>query len=268
MSDNVTVAADETAPEYLSGPGKEALDLRAARADVPGEVSAIDFHALISGPLTGLVDAQIASSMATTDFVINTCFKSIEASEDSKGRISDTVGEPVLISFKYPHLTEFGISGTRTLEVPLITMVPIPMLRIDNASIDFNCKITDVYSYHRATINHYKSSKMLFGGGTNPEEGESEGTITNDGAANDPVQDKFENIVAMQASISAKKSTRDGFEVKREYTMRIRIQAVQDDLPAGLDRLIGILEQQMLAKPAMSDLQTQALKNMPSTELK
>jgi len=263
MSGNVTNAAGDDAPDFASGSGaKPNLN---SRADVPGEVSAIDFHALISGPLTGLVDAQIASSMSTTDFVINTCFKSIEADKDSLGRIGDTVGEPVLINFKYPHLTEFGVSGTRTLEVPLITMVPIPMLRIDNATIDFNCKITDVYSYHRATINHYKSSKALIGGGTDPEESESSGTVTEGTATNDPVQDKFENIVAMQASISAKKSTRDGFEVKREYTMRIRVTAVQDDLPAGLDRLIGILEQQMMAKPAMSDLQTQALQNMPKT---
>mmetsp|Transcript_30586 Transcript_30586/g.76742 ORF Transcript_30586/g.76742 Transcript_30586/m.76742 type:complete len:280 (+) Transcript_30586:149-988(+) len=244
----------------------------ATRANLPDEVGSIDFHALVSGPLVALIDAQIASAIATTDFVVNVCFKTDHAKDEEGNKrknvtIGDTIGEPVMVNFSYPVATEFGLSRKQTLEVPLLTMVPIPMLRIENATLSFQAKITDTYTQTRDSKVTYQKASTTMGVGTNPDKEENASKVTDgssgeNSVSSDSVQDKFQNTVMMSAVVANTRSTSKGFDVTREYTMKVTIKAAQDDLPAGLSRLIGILEQQMQTQPELSGLQNASLANL------
>jgi hypothetical protein len=59
-----------------------------------------------------------------------------------------------------------------------------------------------------------------------------------------PVSLEFRTSMSYQASREA--SSR----YTREYMMKINVRAVQDDLPAGLERVLDILEQTIKEKPA------------------
>ncbi|NYT06368.1 MAG: DUF2589 domain-containing protein, partial [Methanomicrobiales archaeon] len=117
----------------------------------PGqELSSIDFESMIGGPLVAVVNAQAQAAISTVNFIKSVGFK---AGNSDAFEESDT-GDPIYVTFKYPKEvmpyqppTEAGGTGTAAqiqemkLEVPILTMLPIPFIRIDEATVDFNAKI-------------------------------------------------------------------------------------------------------------------------------
>ena len=112
--------------------------------------------------------------------------------------------------------------------VPLLTIVPIPYLRIDDMTIDFTSKITE---------------EMLRSTKREPStEAEAELSI-NYSHFLSPVK------VGFKASISTKhsSSTATSNRYKTEHTININVRATQDDLPAGMTRVLDILESSITA---------------------
>jgi hypothetical protein len=110
------------------------------------------------------------------------------------------------------------------LEVPILTMLPIPFIRIQETTIDFHAK-----------LNSVEFSK----------------TDTNLGVKADlTVQQGWPGGSAkLNVSVSYQRKTQEGVTVDRTYSMDVHIKAVQDELPAGLDRILGILEKAMREQP-------------------
>jgi hypothetical protein len=54
----------------------------------------------------------------------------------------------------------------------------------------------------------------------------------------------------LNVSTSFQKTTQQGSTVDRTYSMAVHIKAVQDEMPAGMERLLGILEGAITSKPA------------------
>ena len=113
------------------------------------------------------------------------------------------------------------------LEVPILTMLPIPFIRIEEATIDFHAKLNSVEFARTDTELGLKADFTVAqrwpGGGAR-----------------------------LNASFSYQKKTSQGITVDRTYSMDVHIKAVQDELPAGLDRLLGILEKEMREQPTGS----------------
>lgn len=113
------------------------------------------------------------------------------------------------------------------LEVPILTMLPIPFIRIEETTIDFNAKINSVESRTVDTefgIKGDLSVKQRWPGGS----------------------------AKLNVSTSYKKKTQQGSNVERTYSMSVHIRAVQDEMPAGMEKLLGILESAMISQPAVS----------------
>ncbi len=110
------------------------------------------------------------------------------------------------------------------LEVPILTMMPIPFIKIEHADIDFNVKINSV---------------------TNTNSSSTTNTKTDLG-----VRSSFFAKTSLSASFSNQKSTNSSEEVKKDYSLNISIHAVQDDMPAGVSRILDILEESVTATPA------------------
>jgi len=110
------------------------------------------------------------------------------------------------------------------LEVPILTMLPIPFIRIEETTIDFHAK-----------LNSVEFSK----------------TDTNLGVKADlTVQQGWPGGSAkLHVAVSYQRKTSQGLQVDRTYSMDVHIKAVQDELPAGLDRILGILEKAMREQP-------------------
>lgn len=111
------------------------------------------------------------------------------------------------------------------LEVPILTMLPIPFIRIESTTIDFNAKINSV-EYMKTDTNLKVAASLKAGYGK-----------------------PFIGSVKLNVSTSYQRTTQQGTNVERTYSMAVHIRAVQDEMPAGMERILGILEDAIKAQP-------------------
>jgi hypothetical protein len=110
------------------------------------------------------------------------------------------------------------------LDVPFLTIVPIPFIRIDDTTIDFHAKIHSV-EYAQTDTN------LGINGNLTVNQGWPGGSAT------------------LNVSASYQSKTTQGNSVERTYSMDVHIHAMQEELPAGMDRILGILEDAMKSLP-------------------
>lgn len=118
---------------------------------------------------------------------------------------------------------------TMMLEVPILTMLPIPFIRIEETTIDFNAKINSV------------------------EESKTDSSLKVDASLDATV--KYPPLFAvasvnLKVSTAYQKNTSSGSKVDRTYSMAVHIRAVQDEMPAGMEKMLGILEDAIKSQPA------------------
>lgn len=219
----------------------------------PGqELATIDFASMLGGPLMAVVNAQAQSAMASVNFIKQVGFKK---STERQGLEGTSVDEPVYVTFKYPKMLapyqpaqaekkdEKGnvvtpavaaapaVFEIQQLTVPILTMLPIPFIRIEETTIDFNAKINSVESTKTDQSIGVDASTEVSGG--------------------------FAWASAkLKVSASYKKSTESSANVERTYSMAVHIKAVQDEMPAGMEKLLGILENAITSQPASAPAPT------------
>ncbi|WP_440878555.1 DUF2589 domain-containing protein [Vibrio natriegens] len=177
------------------------------------ELSSIDFESMIGGPLNAVVRAQAQSAQTSVDFI-----KSVGFEAESN--------EPTMITFSYMKTIEVKneqgeVTGTEPkkydLTVPILTMLPIPFIRVEETTIAFNAKINSVQQ-STTSSSHDLNTKLSVKAGWGPVSAK------------------------LSASYSYKKSTSSSSKIERTYSMSVNVRAVQDELPAGTEKLLGILE--------------------------
>ena len=132
-----------------------------------------------------------------------------------------------------PQAAEFQVMA---LEVPILTMLPIPFIRIEETTIDFNAKINSVEEVK--TDETFKFDASL------------------DATVQYPPKD-FIVSVNLKVSTSYQKNTQTGTKVDRTYSMAVHIRATQDEMPAGMEKLLGILEDSIKAQPVKAPSPTE-----------
>lgn len=201
------------------------------------ELNSLDFSVYIGGPLQAAVDAQHAASMSQVNFIKEVGFVSrvipaVPAVGSTPAIPAKTVTDLRYVDFKhykkapnpnFGNLSTTLPSGTNTtdefierevtIKVPFLTMLTIPALRIEEINIDFNAKLTSVET--TAASSEFAGNVELSG--------------------------KFWKI-RFKASASYKRSTSSTTNVEKAYNLGVRVRAVNDELPAGLDRILTMLE--------------------------
>ncbi|MBD2443091.1 DUF2589 domain-containing protein [Dolichospermum sp. FACHB-1091] len=169
----------------------------------------IPFSSLIGGPLSAAIDAQVKAAGATVDFIQNV---GLTGPADQR--------RPIQVEFVY------YVDGKEAkLMVPLLTIVPIPYLAIDEVDIQFKANIKAEASTYQEDNS---SSETSVGNKTSASFG---GWFV-------------KGSTEFNASYSSKKDSKATQESKYsvEYTMDLKIHAGQDDMPAGLAKVLNILE--------------------------
>ena len=219
----------------------------------------LPFGNIIGGPMKAAIEAQAIAARATVDFIrevgfspaaptadgddidhTDPLFRRIGGSTDTLGRISPEadLGEIRNVTFTYTSQSEVttpasGQSATPrivSLTVPLLTIVPIPYLRIDEMTIDFMVKITEEIRNKQTT-----SEDTTFNAGVNG--GHSSWWS--------PVKVDFNTSLSTKHSSTGTSSSR----YSTEATMNVHVRAVQDAMPAGLAKVLSILEASIKEKP-------------------
>lgn len=178
--------------------------------DFVSELNNIDFQKMIGGPLQAVVDAQVASSLATVNFINSVGFRTIT---DENGKETK---ELVMVDFSHSRkdVKEDGTEASKSIavRVPLLAMLPIPSLRIDHATIDFNVKLNSVAS---ASVSSALGIDASASGGFGP--------------------------VNFKVSASYQRKTSSNIEVKKEYALAVSVKVTQDEIPPGLEKLLNLL---------------------------
>lgn len=201
----------------------------------PGqELSSIDFESMIGGPLVAVINAQAQAAMSTVNFIKEVGFKKTDEEEEAGGDTSTK--EPIYVTFKYPkELSPYqpategksavpAVYETQELKVPILTILPIPFIRIDTTTIDFNAKINSVE--YRKTDTNLKVDAAL------------------------EVKAKWLwGSAKLNVSTSYQKSTQQGNTVNRTYSLQVHVKAVQDEMPAGMEKILSILEGAITSTP-------------------
>lgn len=184
------------------------------------EISSISLGSIIGGALSAIVEAQSQAAHTTVNFINDVGFEGEQGER-----------KPVYVDFQYektiaPSEVEKEAGNTEntrlitSLKVPLLTMVPIPYIRVDDASIDFNVKIN--------SVQETKSSTDLKYGGKIDSHADYNGF-------------RFKAGVKLSASISNQKKSSTSDTVKRDYSLNVHVHAKQDDMPEGVERLLDLL---------------------------
>ena len=144
------------------------------------ELSSIDFEAMLGGPLVAVINAQAQAAMSTVNFIKEVGFKKTTDEQDME---ATETGEPIYVTFQYPKETKPyepkvdeqaevkdadgnvitpavaakaavpAVWEIQKIRVPILTILPIPFIRIDETTIDFNAKINSM---------HYKKTDSRF----------------------------------------------------------------------------------------------------------
>ena len=187
------------------------------------ELSQIPFAHLIGSPMKAAIEAQALAAQSTVEFVQKVGFKQVAAGGPdvlftSPDQDADA-GEIRNITLTYKKLDENETQSDFSLTVPLLSIVPIPYLRIDEMTIDFKAKLTD--SIVRNTNTSFSLDTSVGGSYS---------------AFWSPVKLDFRVNAAFKTSSSTQASS------TRDYSMEIHVRAVSEDMPGGLSRILDILE--------------------------
>ncbi|MDA8136247.1 MAG: DUF2589 domain-containing protein [Desulfobacteraceae bacterium] len=195
------------------------------------ELKQIPFAHLIGAPLKAAIESQALAAKTTVDFIKEVGFKAPSTGDPidiALGATDDAdMGEVRNVTFEY-HKKDGEDDETKfELTVPILTITPIPYIRIDEMTIDFHAKLTD------SVVDTRTSNTAVAA------------TISGSyGSFWTPVKVNF------RVSASHKTSTSQTAAQKREYSMDIHVRAVQDEMPAGLSKILDILEDAIKNQPA------------------
>lgn len=177
------------------------------------ELANIDFRKMLGGPLQAAVDSQIASSLASIDFINKVGFN-----------IDQDSGKKELVYVDFTHdQQEYNPDGateeekwvktTKNVKVPLLAMVQVPSLRIEYVEVTFNAKLNSVES---STVSDKLNVAAEVSAGWGP--------------------------VSFKVSASYQRQTATAVKIEKEYALNIKMRAVQDELPRGLEEIFNLLK--------------------------
>ena len=217
----------ETVPYQPAQPGQLNVKITAAGSgyvSAPGVTFAPALPAGASAVVTVAPDGTVASIKVTgldASFTNPPTTVTIDGpgggGVTAAATVTGTAGAaPVL-----PVYTQMQIS------VPILTMLPIPFIKIDSATVDFNAKITSVET-------RQESSDLAISG-------------------NLEVKQRWPGGAAkLNVSCSYQKKSATGSSVERTYSMAVHVAASQDEMPAGMEKLLSILEGAMKSVPVLN----------------
>lgn len=199
-------------------------------------LSAIPFSSMIGGPLNACIEAQAMAAKTTWDFI----------QEVGLNTNPDT-GEKTAVNVSFSFM-----QGGRMvqLNVPLLTIVPIPYIAIH--SIDINFKASISASSSSVSENSESTSKS---GSLEASAGLKVGPFHMDAKINGSYSSKKDSKATEESKYSV------------EYTMDIAVKAGQDSMPAGLAKVLELLGSALDVSDPAGVLEVNATKLKAKQEL-
>lgn len=183
-------------------------------ADLANELNSLDFGTLIGGPLQAAITAQNDAALAQVDYIKAVGLEPQYESDNPTNLIGHTLK---MVDFSYQEVT--GETTTQyKFSMPLLSLLNIPALRIDEMTIDFNAKLTSVETQDSTSgVKAGVDASVSYG-----------------------------KLASLKASASYQKTTSTGSKVDKTYSMAVHVRVVNDEIPSGLERLLTMMENRII----------------------
>lgn len=201
-------------------------------ANIGAELQQLPLGYLLGAPLKSAIEAQALAAKTTVDFIQKVGL--VEDPPDSgeyKVRSADfTFIQPI----PDPNNPGSFKEQETKLTVPILSIVPVPFIRISDLNVSFEFKIRDVQtaSSTKETTNSTgiditNEVNVKFGGGIFSFFGGPSGDM--------------HNKIDVKINASATYQATNRQTTDRSATFKMTMNAVQDAIPEGLSRVLNIL---------------------------
>ncbi len=177
------------------------------------ELGSIDFATIIGGPLDACVQAQSNASISTVSFIKEVGFE--DDNGESKLRMANFKYKRNVPNPEYDpedNASSPTIVQDNEINVPFIALLNVPSFRIETCEVDFNVKLNSTYT--KNVSNEFGISAGA-SGGFGP--------------------------VKLKVDVSYKRSSSTGIKIEKEYSLGVKVKATNDEMPAGLEKVLGLL---------------------------
>lgn len=166
--------------------------------------------------IADLARGESLAAQASLDFIQAVGFRRRDDAEP------DDLGELRMVSFRYRQLDPSGKETTREVQIPLLSLVPLPLLQISKAQIELAVRVDEA----RRLPDTRKVKVPLSALGNERREHELLGTV-----------------VPLPATSATQRDTA-GLP-----TMMFRVELSQADLPGGVQSLLRAMDKNVTEKP-------------------
>lgn len=191
---------------------------------------------LIGGPLNAAAKANAAMALTQTRFLMETCFNKIEE-KDTQGNLKSVSYKPIMIEMSLERgvMTTVEENNKKTLKIkpvvtrfnlPLLTIIPINSLGVNNVDITFEMEVKSSYS---ETENESKEAESKGEGSFETKLGWGPLSVSIKGSASYSSRDSSTHDTHYEKSNSAK------------YT--VNVHAGQLPVPKGVNTVIEAFTQ-------------------------
>jgi hypothetical protein len=230
----------------------------------PGDPDAMQLYQIIGAPLLAVVQAEVQAAQVSADFIKRVGFRSQPGPEEPRqperilpaapegvpppaiapsATVQDAAGEPKpekasqdkalqdgghigdlrMVEFAIDRIDSKGISHPFVVKIPVLALYQIPLLHVKHAEFDYNIRIL--------TRVPLQSSEQ--------EDAQSGHAPSKDYLALDRVE--LKGMLARGSEKSERSS---------EMNMKVKIRMEQSDIPAGLSKLLSLMDHSVTAAPA------------------
>lgn len=177
----------------------------------------MELQQLIAGPLIATIEADSLSARRYLDYLFEIAFESYDRTTGKTGKLR-------ALTFVY-NSQDAGGSRKQRVSIPMLTLVPLPLLQVQEAEFDFDIKILDAVSEQREETFSLEEGKAI------PPAGEQPGGAFRMRASLAPKQGSGKESGNSQQGLSA--------------NMKVHIKMHQADMPGGLANLLHLTASNM-----------------------
>ena len=199
-------------------------------ASISAELQALPLGFMLGAPLKAVIEAQALAAKTTIDFIQN-----VGLEEDPPGEFKVRAADFSFVQ-PVPDPANPGsfLEQESKLTVPILSIVPVPFIRVSDLNVTFEFKIRDVQSAQSKKeisgstgITHTTETKAKFGGGFLGFLGGPSGDMS--------------TRTNVQVNASATYQATNRSSTDRSATFKMTMNAIQDEIPEGLRMTLTIL---------------------------
>jgi len=208
--------------------------------DISPSLTSLPLRYIIAAPMTAAIEAQALAAKSTVDFITNVGFT------HGDPNANPPVPQKLLnVDFKYTiadKSVEPNGSTDYNITAPLLSIIPIPYLRITDMSIDFIYNITTVQTADTTDANKSKLDTTI---------------TAHAGFAWWGVK------TTIKGSISHDTSDTTHSGVTQNSTLHVHVNAVQDKMPGGLAIILAAITDAVAKSASAPDTSSTNIKTSP-----